>query len=484
MNQLISVFKTHLNLAVLGTVFFFILLRLPSIVEPYWYGDEGIYAVIGQAIRDGAVLYRDIWDNKPPGLYLIYALFNGELIWVKALSMIFGAVNIVFFYLLAKSLLKTKLPVFVSTLLFALLFGLPILEGNIANAENFMLLPICLAFYLVFRFKSPKAYVLAGFLLSAATMIKIVAVFDIAALLFISYVFSIDKKNKIIPQTLNFLSSKKFLMFIVSALILPFMAVLYFLSHQALPQLFSSVFTNNVDYVGVNNYLLFPLGLVFLKIFLLFSGLCLIFVFRNKLSETEIIIYSWMIFSLFSVFFSERPYTHYLLMGLMPYLLFAGNLLKKVKVIPLILFVAITLVSYSYFNLYLKNVGYYTNFINFIANNKSYNDYLAFFDRNSVVDYELSNYIKRNLDENETVYFWSDSAQLYLLSDVYPITKYIVAYHNLASREALKYTNDQLNSRKPDYIVVKRNSPFPFELLHKYELKYTIESAKIYEKNF
>ena len=39
------------------------LLRIPSFWEPYWYGDEGIYLAIGQALQRGAVLYRDIWDN-------------------------------------------------------------------------------------------------------------------------------------------------------------------------------------------------------------------------------------------------------------------------------------------------------------------------------------------------------------------------------------------------------------------------------------
>ena len=28
----------------------FALLRLPSLIEPYWYGDEGIYEVVGQAM--------------------------------------------------------------------------------------------------------------------------------------------------------------------------------------------------------------------------------------------------------------------------------------------------------------------------------------------------------------------------------------------------------------------------------------------------
>ena len=37
-------------LIILGVVVF---LRVPSLFEPYWYGDEGIYLTIGRAMRSG-----------------------------------------------------------------------------------------------------------------------------------------------------------------------------------------------------------------------------------------------------------------------------------------------------------------------------------------------------------------------------------------------------------------------------------------------
>ncbi len=35
--------------------------------------DEATYAVIGQGLLRGQLLYRDLWDNKPPGIFYIYA---------------------------------------------------------------------------------------------------------------------------------------------------------------------------------------------------------------------------------------------------------------------------------------------------------------------------------------------------------------------------------------------------------------------------
>ena len=90
--------------------FAFFLLRWPSLFEPYWYGDEGIYQAVGLLIRSGAPLYSGAWDNKPPLLYLLYALFNSDQFLIRFVSLIFGIVSIWVFYLLAKRLfiIQTK----------------------------------------------------------------------------------------------------------------------------------------------------------------------------------------------------------------------------------------------------------------------------------------------------------------------------------------------------------------------------------------
>jgi hypothetical protein len=50
-----------------------VLLGLMRLPEPLW-GDQALFLVGGQAIRDGALLYRDFWDLKQPGIYGLYAL--------------------------------------------------------------------------------------------------------------------------------------------------------------------------------------------------------------------------------------------------------------------------------------------------------------------------------------------------------------------------------------------------------------------------
>jgi len=41
--------------------------------------DQGIYAVVSDAVLRGGAPYRDAWDFKPPGIYYVYALARGVL---------------------------------------------------------------------------------------------------------------------------------------------------------------------------------------------------------------------------------------------------------------------------------------------------------------------------------------------------------------------------------------------------------------------
>jgi hypothetical protein len=44
----------------------------------YSFGrDQSIYAVVGDGILHGKMPYRDVWDFKPPGIFLVYALAQG-----------------------------------------------------------------------------------------------------------------------------------------------------------------------------------------------------------------------------------------------------------------------------------------------------------------------------------------------------------------------------------------------------------------------
>jgi len=107
--------------------FVFFILRLPSLFEPNWYGDEGIYQVLGLGIKAGRLLYRDIFDNKPPLLYILYSLASSDEFTIKLVSLIFGLSSVIVFFYLCKKMLENFKASCIATSLFAILFGLPLM---------------------------------------------------------------------------------------------------------------------------------------------------------------------------------------------------------------------------------------------------------------------------------------------------------------------------------------------------------------------
>src|SRR3989344_5344441 len=155
---------------VLSIVF---ILRIPTFFEPYSYGDEMIYLTLGEAIRRGLPLYSAVHDNKPPLLYLTAAA-AGSLFWFKAVLAIWHLGTVYVFWKLTEILFPQKPRMQqLATVLFAIFTTIPLLEGNIANAEIFMIGPTVLAFYLILsRKKSPSLLVVSGALLGLSVLFK------------------------------------------------------------------------------------------------------------------------------------------------------------------------------------------------------------------------------------------------------------------------------------------------------------------------
>ncbi|MGE5360273.1 MAG: hypothetical protein ACM3NQ_14750 [Bacteroidales bacterium] len=57
----------------LALLAFLLAVRLPSLVEPAG-GDQGLYLYSGQRVLAGGTMYKDAWDQKPPGIASLYAV--------------------------------------------------------------------------------------------------------------------------------------------------------------------------------------------------------------------------------------------------------------------------------------------------------------------------------------------------------------------------------------------------------------------------
>jgi hypothetical protein len=463
----------------------FFLLRLPSLFEPYWYGDEGVYQAVGMLVRNGAPLYSGAWDNKPPLLYVLYAIFNSDQFVLRSVSLIFGLMSVWLFYFIARRLFDdNKYAVISSTLIYIFAFSTRLIEGNIANAENFMLLPILAAAYIIISEKVIKksrhfiSHFLAGLILSLAFLTKIVAVFDFAAFTFFILIKpEKDLREKVVNQAVPF----------VLGFSIPVLATMayFFLTHNFKDFMDAFLFSN-VGYVGYGNKLIIPQGLLYFKSALLLSLLGFLFWKKEKINLGVIFVAIWFAFSLFDSFFSQRPYTHYLIMLLPSFCLMVGSVIanKKERFYLLALLIAgIILINHS-FNLNGKLVPYYKNFISFWAGKKDVNSYQSFFDGNTPRDYEIANYIKTVSKPEDKIFVWGNNAQIYKLADKTPIVRYTVAYHITGFPKGLSDMTYAISAKKPKYIVIMPNVPnFPLPLSN-YNEKIDIHGTRIYEKEF
>ncbi|HVA96525.1 MAG TPA: glycosyltransferase family 39 protein [Candidatus Acidoferrales bacterium] len=502
-------------LIVLCVAFFF--LRLPSLIEPYWYGDEGVYEVIGQAMDQGRLLYQDIWDNKPPLLYTIYAIAQGDQQVVETISAFFGILAIIGIFILTQNLFnKTRISI-LSSLVFVLLLGTPLLEGNIANAEVFMLPFTIFAGLLIYQhttqtqnnskqssiFNLQSLIFIAGLLLGIAFLFKIVAIFDFAAFFLFLLINRLPEKlswksfkkafaKKHLPNALSVWKQPqtRIYQYIIVGFFLPFiLTVIYFFLNHSLVDFLQAVFLGNVDYVAWGNSL-FGLsnGLLLLKIVILVIGLSVIIWKRKQFSKPALFIWLWILFSIFSAFFSERPYTHYVIVLLPSFCLLFGLIFTekniRSRLIAAVGIIAILVITSFQFQFNVpKSIAYYHNAIQFVKGSESVETYQSFFDTKTPRDYMVATFINDHTSPSENVFIWGDSPQIYALSHKLPPGKYTVAYH-ISQNNAVNQTQIAINRAKPKYIIaLSEAQPLPFDL-PLYIMRYNISGATIYERSF
>lgn len=477
----------------------FFLLRIPSLFEPYWYGDEAIYQVMARCMNSGRILFSQVWDNKPPLLYILYAFYDGNQFSIRFVSLLFGLASVVFLFFLSQKLFTKNRAVYITTTIFAILFGLPLIEGNIANAENFFILPVLIGMYLLITHSNPlpqriksetkkhTSLLLSGTILGIAFLFKIVTVFDFAAALVIVFFLQNAATNSLSQIVQTVLFHKKQYIQLIAGFLLPLgISLLYFLMRGALTDYLAASFSGNVGYVGYNNAFIIPQGLLFIKMMLLGMFITSLFVFRKKLPQGLQILLIWLAFSVFSTFFAQRPYPHYLIVLLPALSLLIGSMYEfaTLKKQLALITAAVLLLILCVFRIdkYKEPFTYYANFLAYASHLKSTESYHNYFDGNTNNWYDIADYIKLHTNRNDIIFVWANSPQIYYLSETLPPGRYVVGYHIAYNKEHEDETKRAMEKNPPKYLVISDDFPYyPFSLVG-YRYKATIADSEIYEK--
>ncbi len=458
----------------------FLLLRLPSLFEPYWYGDEGIYLTLGQGIRKGLVLYQQIHDNKPPTLYYLAAL--GQTVFgFRLLLMVVMVPTIISFYKLCLHFFQENISK-ISTLVFVILTSIPFIEGNIANAEIFMLLPTILGFLLFLNAKENVHYLISGILLGLAFTIKIPVFIEALFLIFWIFIQNIEKIKKDFWK----LFLQAFLLgigFLIPTLIY----LLYFYQLHALIPFLSSSLLQNFSYLsswatGTQTASVSSGGLFTRLIILLISWLILFLLKSKKITSPQITFISfWLTATIFGVLLSTRPYPHYLIQMVPPVIILASFLFTKNKINNFILIIfglVFSLFIIKKYNFYFyPNIKYYSNFYS-SKNNESY---LKFFGNRVNTNKQIAQLIKDNTQTTDRIFIWGDEPYVYAMSNRLPIGRYTVAYH-IIDFNGYEETINSIKNNFPKFIVYypMNNRPFPQlddTIKDNYSLQQTFDSS-------
>jgi hypothetical protein len=169
-------------LVLAGLGLLILLMRLHTYIEPL-ETDLTSYAVIGHEMLGGRALYTDLWDHKPPGIHLTYALatliFGYGRFAVFAMGMLSAWAIMLGVYRLVKWMTKEQTPALWAAAFWAVLCSSLELQANQPNVEVFM--NVCLVWAMVFLARiepgrlSLGPAILSGLLFFAASLYKQIA---------------------------------------------------------------------------------------------------------------------------------------------------------------------------------------------------------------------------------------------------------------------------------------------------------------------
>jgi hypothetical protein len=486
----------------IGIFFLTFLLRLPSLFEPLWYGDEAIYLTAGQKILHGGLMYVDIFDHKTPGIYYLTAgalgVF-GQSVWaIKFLLTIWVLVTLVVFYLLGRKLFNKKVAL-TAVIIFSLLTSLPIIEGNIFNSEILMLLPIAAGVLLGMG----RKYFLAGVFFSLALLLKVPAIFDFAAF----FVFaSLTVSRDSVAQTVKSLS------ILAGGFLTPiFLTIAYFGLRGALASFFDSTFLYNVSYTGYGNKIIFENDLLILKalpilLILIYSLFRIKSALKSKKGAPFTLkgfLAVWLVFSFYGAVFGGRAYEHYLIQALPAFSLIVAVSFFDEQFRKIGIFLVAVVVAGSFLLNFRPwfSFGYYTNVFNFVTNKVSFDKYVSNFDPVAQKNYALSSFLtgcekyrasekclETRTSSTDTLYIFADRPSIYFLSRLDPASKYITFFHIAGNQKAQEEVAEEVKASIPKYILVK--NPFPGSFLTlvdilsaRYNLFASYEDMAIYKIN-
>lgn len=470
-------------------LFLTFLLRFPSLYEPFWYGDEGIFAAVATNLNQGGVLYQTAWDNKPPMIFLTYAsifkLLGVSMFSLRLVTIVVVLATSAAIYEIANHLIGQRRAL-IASLVFGILSSLRIVEGNLSLTEVFMILPISLAmmFVIVRKFDYLSVFS-AGFLIAVASLYKQVGVLEAAALGIFLFLYS---KN-------SFEFIKKGVVLSLGFSIPFTVTISYFAQNGILNDyLFAAYFYYQIYFEESPQRALLINVLKLLPILAAVS----FGVLKKLRGKAEVfhLVFLWCAFSFLGSYFSGRAYGHYLVQVLPALSILVASISFKIKMngarvaFFTFFFVPLIILTQLLFTDFLSGgpinqIKYYKNFVGFASGSKSTADYNNFFDGNVNRVVTISDFFNTRKNFDGSAYIWGDLPWLYAAGNLENPVRYVTSFHVFGVPTGKAEVITSLAARPPTYIIKTPQSIGYFAeleklLAEKYTLVSNVESVQVH----
>ena len=236
-------------LVLIGIVFTIFIIQIG--VDPSYKNmttDSGIFAYCGRIIHEGGLMYRDCWDNKPPGVYYLNSIAillsgpNPYSIWL--FQAVWLTIAIQAYFLILRKIWGVGLAALAAfMLIFWVLFPDIFAGGNFT--ETYAILPVVLsigAFWAYLRTNRLVWVAVLGLLVAAGFLLKPTYIsIGLAAVVVICYLDLRERKTKALIW--------KMILFSLSAILPLVLVALYWIYQHDFYELWFAVFTHNIGYV-------------------------------------------------------------------------------------------------------------------------------------------------------------------------------------------------------------------------------------------
>jgi hypothetical protein len=467
-----------------------LILRLPTLFELPGL-DQTLFAYIGQNMQEGKLLYHDLWDHKPPGIFFLYSglsYLSANPPWIIPLmDLLYTLLTMGALFLLAKKLWDSE-SALGAAFIFALFSLSPAFQGSWSRtqAETLMNLPLILCFYSGYQAHCQKKYgfwFLSGLALGMAFLIKFTALLLALPLLPLLWVYS--------P---GFASSPKSRFLNLSLLILGLMSMtvaagLYLYFKGVLAEAYEALWIFNRVYsslrVNITTIPYFILKQLRGQVFFIFTLFFLAVLgwrkgkfFRSLAGQ---ILMFWILGVLLAIYLQGKYIWYHFLSFIPPFSLAAGFSLgwlkkgtgKLFQITPIFVMVLLVLAIGDSFRGYFSNYG--TGFA-FLFKKANYEQALLSLpaNANKLPLFYLGRYLAQNTQAKDSIYVWGIAPEIYYYAQRPAANRFIFHYYLMNAHNPLASKFPGTEKRQKEFLSNLREKPVKFFVVG-------VEDASVFE---